>query len=84
MLPGFAGSQMMAAAGASKSYLGNLTDAGQLSALRPGARRWRRGELGQRSAISQWSDLSGQGNHYVGLEGGAPIFHGRGRRPLGQ
>ena len=75
MLSGFTGSQMMAAAGASKSYLGNLTDAGQLSALRlvldaGDAASW------ANDGNFQLLDLSGQGNHYVGLEGGAPVFHG--------
>lgn len=75
MLPGFAGSQLMAPAAASKSYLGNLTDAGQLSGLQlvldaGDAASW------PNDANMQWADLSGQGNHYVALEGGNPIFRG--------
>lgn len=75
MLPGFAGSQLMAPTAASKSYLGNLTDAGQLSGLRlvldaGDAASW------PHDVNMQWSDISGQGNHYVALEGSNPIFHG--------
>jgi hypothetical protein len=74
MLPGFAGSQLMAPA-ASKSYLGNLTDAGQLSSLSlvldaGDASSWPGGG-------TQWSDLSGQGNHYATLASGLPVFNGQ-------
>jgi hypothetical protein len=74
MLPGYAGSQLMAAA-ASKSYLGNLTDAGQLSAL---SLVLDAGDASSWSGVGvQWSDLSGQGNHYAALASGLPAFNGQ-------